>query len=153
MRATVCGHDFDVDLDYVDASEDADEQSSSSPRSDSPLEDAVREQLREYEAGERDTFDLGVRYPGGFLGDVMAAMSQIPAGETRTYGDIAANIDSAAVAVGSTCGRNPVPVIVPCHRVVAADGLGGYSALGGLDAKRALLEREDALPEREGARL
>ena len=134
MRATVCGHDFDVDLDYVDASEAT-----------------IREQLREYEAGERDAFDLGVRYPDGFLGDVMAAMSRIPAGETRTYGEIAADIDTAAVAVGSVCGKNPAPVVVPCHRVVAADGLGGYSAYGGLDAKRALLEREGALPEREDA--
>ncbi|WP_232702922.1 methylated-DNA--[protein]-cysteine S-methyltransferase [Halobacterium wangiae] len=125
MRATVCGHDFDVDLDYVDASEEA-----------------VREQLREYEAGDRDTFDLDVHFPEGFLGDVMAAMCSIPPGETRTYGDVAASIDTAAVAVGNACGENPVPVVVPCHRVVAADGLGGYSALGGLDAKRALLERE-----------
>ncbi|WP_232686441.1 methylated-DNA--[protein]-cysteine S-methyltransferase [Halobacterium zhouii] len=127
MRATVCGHDFDVDLDYVDASEER-----------------VREQLCEYEDGERDAFDLEVRYPDGFLGDVMAAMSEIPAGETRTYGDLAASIDTAAVAVGNACGKNPVSVVVPCHRVVAADGLGGYSAAGGLDAKRALLEREDA---------
>jgi methylated-DNA-[protein]-cysteine S-methyltransferase len=132
VRATVCGHDFDVDLEYVDASEAT-----------------VRKQLREYEAGDRDAFDLGVRYPEGFLGDVMAAMSSIPAGETRTYGDVAADIDSAAVAVGSTCGKNPVPVVVPCHRVVAVDGLGGYSAHGGIDAKRTLLEREGALPERE----
>lgn len=125
MRATVCGHDFDVDLDYLDASEQS-----------------VREQLREYEAGDRDRFDLDVRYPGGFLGDVMAAMTAIPLGETRTYGEVAASIDTAAVAVGNACGRNPVPVVVPCHRVVAADGPGGYSARGGLAAKRALLERE-----------
>ncbi|NIB99824.1 methylated-DNA--[protein]-cysteine S-methyltransferase [Halobacterium sp. R2-5] len=127
MRVTVCGHDFDVDLDYVDASEAT-----------------VREQLRAYEAGERDRFDLDVSYPEGFLGEVMAAMCSIPPGETRTYGEVAASVDSAAVAVGSVCGKNPVPVVVPCHRVVAADGLGGYSALGGRDAKRALLEREGA---------
>ena len=125
MRATVCGHDFDVDLDYVDVSESV-----------------VREQLREYEAGDRDAFDLDVRYPEGFLGEVMAAMCSIPPGETRTYGEVAASIDTAAVAVGNACGENPVPVVVPCHRVVGADGLGGYSALGGLPAKRALLERE-----------
>ena len=125
VRATVCGHDFAIDLDYVAASESV-----------------VREQLREYEAGDRDAFDLGVRYPEGFLGDVMAAMAAVPSGESRTYGEVAASIDTAAVAVGNACGQNPVPVVVPCHRVVAADGLGGYSALGGLAAKRALLERE-----------
>lgn len=127
MRVTVCGHDFDVDLDYVDESEAT-----------------VREQLRAYEAGERDRFDLDVRSPDGFLGDVMAAMRSIPPGETRTYGDVAARVDSAAIAVGNVCGENPVPVVVPCHRVVAADGLGGYSGRGGLAAKRALLEREGA---------
>jgi methylated-DNA-[protein]-cysteine S-methyltransferase len=128
VRATVCGHDFDVDLEYVDASEAV-----------------VREQLREYEAGDRAAFDVGVRYPEGFLGEVMAAMAAIPPGETRTYGKVAANVDTAAIAVGSACGENPVPVVVPCHRVVAADGLGGYSAHGGVDAKRALLERKNAL--------
>ncbi|MFB6269346.1 MAG: methylated-DNA--[protein]-cysteine S-methyltransferase [Halobacterium sp.] len=127
MRVTVCGHDFDVDLDYVDASEAA-----------------VREQLRAYEAGDRDRFDLGVRPPGGFLGDVMAAMRSIPPGETRTYGQVAEQVDSAAIAVGNACGKNPVPIVVPCHRVVAADGLGGYSGTGGVDAKRALLEHEGA---------
>lgn len=127
MIATVCGHDFDIDPDYVDASEAA-----------------LRAQLREYETGERDSFDLDVRYPEGFLGEVMAAMTRIPVGETRTYGELAVDIDTAAVAVGNACGDNPVPVIVPCHRVVAADGLGGYSNQDGLDAKRALLEREGA---------
>jgi methylated-DNA-[protein]-cysteine S-methyltransferase len=127
VRVTVCGHDFDVDLGYVDATEAT-----------------VREQLRAYETGEREQFDLDVRLPEGFLGDVMAAMREIPPGETRTYGDVAASVDSAAIAVGNACGKNPVPIVVPCHRVVAADGLGGYTSEGGVEAKRTLLEREGA---------
>ncbi|MEE6209557.1 methylated-DNA--[protein]-cysteine S-methyltransferase [Salarchaeum sp. III] len=126
---TLFGYEFTLDLDYVDA-----------PAS------AVREQLRAYEAGERESFDLEIDYPSGFTGDVMRAMADIPSGETRTYGDLAASLDTAAVAVGQACGRNPVAVVVPCHRVVAADGgLGGYSASGGTEAKRRLLEHEGAL--------
>lgn len=103
----------------------------------------IREQVAEYEAGDRRTFDLAVRYPKGVTGEVMAAMTEIPYGETRTYGDLAADLDTAAVAVGQACGRNPVPVVVPCHRVVGADGgLGGYSAAGGVATKRRLLEQE-----------
>jgi len=102
----------------------------------------VREQVAAYDAGERESFDLGVAYPDGFTGAVMREMAAIPYGETRTYGDLAAALDTAAVAVGGACGRNPLPVIVPCHRVVAADGLGGYG--GGRALKRALLEHEGA---------
>lgn len=127
MHVTVRGHDFELDASYLGASERA-----------------VREQLREYDAGRRLEFDLDVRYPDGFRGDVMAAMAAIPPGETRTYGDLARDLDTAAVAVGNACGWNPVPVVVPCHRVVGADGLGGFSSDGGVDAKRALLEHEGA---------
>ena len=102
----------------------------------------VRAQLREYEAGERESFDLGVAYPETFTGDVMRAMARIPFGETRTYGDLAAELETAPIAVGQACGRNPVPVIVPCHRVVGADSLVGYA--GGLELKRRLLEHEGA---------
>ncbi|MFC5971548.1 methylated-DNA--[protein]-cysteine S-methyltransferase [Halomarina salina] len=108
----------------------------------------LREQVRAYEAGERTTFDVGVAYPDDFTGRVMRAMSEIPRGETRTYGDIAADLDTSAIAVGGACGRNPLPLVVPCHRVVAADGsLGGYSASGGLETKRRLLVHEGVLPE------
>ncbi|MGB9987295.1 methylated-DNA--[protein]-cysteine S-methyltransferase [Salarchaeum japonicum] len=122
------GYEFALDDASVDASEAA-----------------VREQLREYEAGERRSFDVDIDYPDTFTGDVMRAMERIPYGETRTYGDLAGELDTAAVAVGQACGRNPVAVVVPCHRVVGADGgLGGYSASGGTDAKRRLLEHEGA---------
>ncbi|WP_306054282.1 methylated-DNA--[protein]-cysteine S-methyltransferase [Natronococcus wangiae] len=103
---------------------------------------SVREQLREYETGRRDRFDLEIDYPGTFTGTVMRAMERIPYGETRTYGELAADLETAPVAVGQACGRNPVPVLVPCHRVVGADSLTGYA--GGLDLKRALLEHEGA---------
>ncbi|WP_255169829.1 methylated-DNA--[protein]-cysteine S-methyltransferase [Natrononativus amylolyticus] len=105
----------------------------------------VREQLDEYARGERRAFDLDVSYPDSFTGRVMAAMAAIPYGETRTYGDLAADLETAPVAVGSACGRNPVPVIVPCHRVVGADSLGGFSAGGDdpLGFKRRLLDHEE----------
>lgn len=103
----------------------------------------IREQIAEYERGDRRTFDLTVRYPEGMTGEVMAAMTEIPYGETRTYGDLAADLDTAAVAVGQACGRNPVPLVVPCHRVVGADGgLRGYSAADGVATKRRLLDHE-----------
>ncbi|WP_226483106.1 methylated-DNA--[protein]-cysteine S-methyltransferase [Natrinema amylolyticum] len=102
----------------------------------------IRDQVREYEAGERTAFDLEIAFPDDFTGTVMRAMTAIPAGETRTYGEIASALDSAPIAVGQACGRNPVPVIVPCHRIVGADSLTGYA--GGLALKRRLLEHEGA---------
>lgn len=105
---------------------------------------AIRREIREYAEGTRRTFSFDVTRPAGFTGEVMAAMRAIPYGETRTYGDIAADLDSAPVAVGQAAGRNPVPIIVPCHRVVAADGLGGFSAEGGLSLKERLLRHEGA---------
>jgi methylated-DNA-[protein]-cysteine S-methyltransferase len=74
-------------------------------------------------------------------------MRRIPYGRTQTYGAIAAKLGASARAVGTACGRNPLPIIVPCHRVVAAGGrLGGYSGAGGLDTKSSLLRLEGALP-------
>ena len=102
----------------------------------------IHEQVREYEAGERQRFDLEIVYPEGFTGEVMQAMNEIPFGETRTYGELAADLDTAPIAIGGACGRNPLPVIVPCHRVVGVDSLVGY--MGGLDLKRTLLEHEGA---------
>jgi methylated-DNA-[protein]-cysteine S-methyltransferase len=120
---------FDGDLELDDARIDADSAS-------------VREQLREYETGTRERFDLEIEYPDTFTGTVMRAMDRIPYGETRTYGDLAAELETAPVAVGQACGRNPVPLVVPCHRVVSSDSLTGYA--GGLDMKRRLLEHEGA---------
>lgn len=103
----------------------------------------VRRQVREYERGDRLPFDLTVAFPETFAGRVMRELGAIPYGETTTYGAIADAIDTAPVAVGGACSRNPVPLVVPCHRVVASDGsLRGYPAPGGLDLKRRLLDHE-----------
>lgn len=91
---------------------------------DSPA--TITEQIREYSKGNRRSFDLSIRFPSSFLGRVMRAMDAIPYGETRTYGDLARQLDTAAVAVGQACGRNPLPIIIPCHRIIASDGPGGY---------------------------
>ncbi len=74
----------------------------------------------------------------------MRAMCAIPFGETRTYGDLARALDAPAQAIGQACGGNPVPIIVPCHRILGASGLGGYSAPGGVETKVALLKHEGA---------
>ena len=87
-----------------------------------------------------------VDFPASFTGRVMRAMAEIPYGETRTYGDLATVIETSAVAVGGACGRNPLPLVVPCHRVVGAGSLGGFSAAGGVPAKEALLAHERGTP-------
>ena len=102
-------------------------------------------QLRDYFAGALVDFDLplSVRHGSGFDRAVWHRMSQIPYGTTRTYGEIAAAVGdpSAARAVGVACNRNPIAVIVPCHRIVGAGGkLVGFG--GGLPRKRYLLELE-----------
>jgi methylated-DNA-[protein]-cysteine S-methyltransferase len=105
---------------------------------------AVRSQLAEYFAGERTAFDVALALSGGaFERRVWSALREIPYGETVSYGEIARRIGEpqAARAVGVANGRNPVAVIVPCHRVIGADGsLVGYG--GGLERKRLLLELE-----------
>jgi methylated-DNA-[protein]-cysteine S-methyltransferase len=105
----------------------------------------VARQLDEYWAGERDTFDLPLSERGTpFERSVWARLREIPKGETTTYGEIARELGSVARAVGRANGRNQISIIVPCHRVVGADGsLTGYA--GGLDAKRALLEHEQGV--------
>jgi methylated-DNA-[protein]-cysteine S-methyltransferase len=104
----------------------------------------VRRQLAEYFAGERRAFTVPL-HPAGtpFQRRVWAALAEIPYGETTSYGKTAVAIGSptASRAVGLANGQNPIPVIVPCHRVVGANGsLTGYG--GGLDAKRWLLAHE-----------
>jgi methylated-DNA-[protein]-cysteine S-methyltransferase len=113
------------------------------PRDDAAFAD-VRAQLDEYFAGTRTSFDLPLRATGNPLQlAVWELISAIPYGATRTYGDLARDLGdrSLAQAVGAACGRNPLPVVVPCHRVVRSDGsFGGY--LGGTEAKHALLALE-----------
>jgi methylated-DNA-[protein]-cysteine S-methyltransferase len=110
-----------------------------------PLLDDVRAQLDEYFAGTRTRFTLALAPPAGtpFERAVWDRIAAIPYGETATYGQIAAEVGQpdAARAVGVACNRNPVPILVPCHRVVGAGGkLVGFG--GGLPRKRFLLELE-----------
>lgn len=100
-------------------------------------------QLRDYLAGDRRAFDLTVAYPAGTRGDVLRVVSDVPYGETRPYAAIAADLGTAPVVVGTACAHNPVPVVVPCHRVVGSDGsLRGYAASDGVATKRRLLALE-----------
>lgn len=108
---------------------------------------AAAEQLREYFDGERAQFDLPLAPHGtAFQRAVWRALEDIPHGETVSYGDIAAELGRAGMrtaprAVGSAVGRNPLSIVIPCHRVVGSDGsLTGYG--GGLHRKRWLLDHE-----------
>ncbi len=108
-----------------------------------PLLHEAARQLGKYFAGELTRFDLPLKPEGSDFGKrVWQAMSAIPYGETATYGALAQRLGSSARAVGGACGANPIPVIVPCHRVVARSGNGGYSGHGGLGTKTFLLALE-----------
>ena len=111
------------------------------------LAEAAR-QLAAYFAGSLREFDLPIAPQGTpFRLRVWAAMQAIPYGETRSYGDLAQALGTAPRAVGGACGANPIPLVVPCHRVVGAGGaLGGFSGGAGCDTKRQLLAHERALP-------
>ena len=104
------------------------------------------EQLRAYLANPDAAFDLPLAVEGTpFQLSLWQALRRIPRGKTRTYGDLAKELNGEARAVGQACGDNKLPVVVPCHRVVAADGIGGFAhATGGylLEAKRWLLAHE-----------
>jgi methylated-DNA-[protein]-cysteine S-methyltransferase len=123
----------------VDASEDS-------------LLDAARVQLVEFVAGERTSFELPTATSGDeFQERVWAMLREIPFGETVTYGEVAEKLGdrTQARAVGRAVGRNPLSIIVGCHRVVGKDGkLTGYA--GGLERKRFLLELEEPSPVEAG---
>lgn len=108
---------------------------------------SAKRQLVAYFAGTRKAFSLPLA-PEGTDSErrVWALMAKIPYGETRTYGDLAAPLGMSPRAVGRACARNPLPIFLPCHRVIGADGsLGGYSGEGGAETKRKLLLLEGAL--------
>lgn len=110
----------------------------------------VARQLGEYFRGERRAFDLPLAPEGtAFRLRVWDALRAIPFGETRTYQEVADAVECrAARAVGQANRHNPLPIVVPCHRVLAANGIGGYAGQSGaapsLDAKRWLLRHEGA---------
>jgi len=110
---------------------------------ETPLLRAARDQLEQYFDGRRVRFDL-VLSPVGtvYRRRVWTALCDIPPGETRTYREIARLAGGSARSVGQANGCNPIPVLIPCHRVVASAGLGGYSGGDGVDTKRFLLQLE-----------
>jgi methylated-DNA-[protein]-cysteine S-methyltransferase len=112
---------------------------------------AARDQLREYFLGTRRVFDLPLEPAGSpFEQQVWTALLAVPYGATTSYGAIAIGLGlvNGARAVGRANGANPIPILIPCHRVIGSDGrLTGYG--GGLPLKRALLELEGAIPPEE----
>lgn len=116
---------------------------------DSPLLRRARLQLDEYFAGRRRSFDLPLSPRGTpFQREVWTALASIPYGHTLSYAQLATRVGRPAAmrAVGAANGRNPLPIVLPCHRVIGADGsLTGFG--GGLPAKQYLLKLEGALPE------
>jgi methylated-DNA-[protein]-cysteine S-methyltransferase len=109
--------------------------------------DAVKRELDEYFAGKRETFDLSLDLAGAatFTREVLDELARVPFGEVTTYGHLAARVGKprAARAVGTVMNRNPIPIVLPCHRVVGSSGsLVGYA--GGLERKQLLLRLEGA---------
>ncbi len=114
--------------------------------SSSLLREAAR-QLAAYFAGQLQNFDLPLKPRGDeFQQSVCNAMLDIPYGETTTYGAIAKQLDTYGQPVGNACGANSIPIIIPCHRVLAVDGIGGYSGDGGVERKIELLKLEGGFP-------
>ena len=116
--------------------------------------DEVRRELDLYFEGKLERFDLPLdwRLSGGFRQRVLRAIDRIPYGQTRSYTEMArkAGNERAVRAAGTACGSNPIPLVVPCHRVLRTSGaLGGYG--GGLPMKQSLLELEGVLDEKSGS--
>ena len=106
----------------------------------------AKSQLEEYFDGHRKIFELPLVPMGTeYQKRVWSLMNEIPYGKTIAYGKIAAALNTSPRAVGMACGANPIPIIIPCHRVLAANGMGGYSGNGGVRTKVALLRLEGFL--------
>lgn len=112
-------------------------------QAETPLLLRARAQLEEYLDGMRTGFDLPLAPMGTpYRRKVWAALCTIPHGATRTYKQIAELAGGSSRSVGGANGANPIPILIPCHRVVATNGIGGYSAHEGLETKRRLLRLE-----------
>ena len=111
---------------------------------ETPLLKKVRTYLDDYFDGKDRKLDIPLGPQGTeFQVRVWRALEAIPYGTTRSYGELAKTLHSAPRAIGGACGRNPIPILIPCHRVLAAGGLsGGYTAPGGLTTKSYLLNLE-----------
>ncbi|MFA6948485.1 MAG: methylated-DNA--[protein]-cysteine S-methyltransferase [Eubacteriales bacterium] len=123
---------------------------SSAHRGEDDIISTAYRQISEYLRGERRTFTIAAAPEGtNFQLSVWRALQAVPYGERRTYGDIAraVGLPGGARAVGGANHRNPLPIIIPCHRVVASNGIGGYG--GGVDIKRALLTIESSAQNQE----
>lgn len=116
-------------------------------RDETALLRRAKAQIDAYFAGDLRGFDLPLDPAGtDFHKDVWRALSAIPYGQTRTYGELAAELGAIARAVGTACGANPIPVVIPCHRVLAAGGrTGGFSGGRGVETKFKLLGLEGAV--------
>ncbi len=113
----------------------------------SPLLQETAKQMAAYFTGDLKSFDLPLAPRGNkFQQQVCQAMLEIPYGETTTYGAIAEKLGTYGQPVGNACGGNSIPIIIPCHRVLAAEGLGGYSGEGGVERKIELLKLEGGFP-------
>lgn len=120
-----------------------------------PILAEAKRQLDAYFDGDAVQFDIPLNPAGTrFQHSLWYELTKIPFGATVTYGALAERVRSAPRAIGQACARNPIPILIPCHRVLAADGsLGGYSGAGGAETKRRLLELEraaDRLRRRRG---
>jgi len=109
------------------------------------LADQFSAEVTAYFAGDLTDFTLPLAPRGNaFQQRFYAALCAIPYGETRTYGELAKDLGVSAQAIGQACGANPIAILIPCHRVLGADSLGGYSGAGGIEAKVTLLKLEGA---------
>lgn len=115
-------------------------------QAETPLLLRARDQLHDYFDGVRKGFDLPLApFGSAYRQKVWAALCAIPYGQTRSYLDIARQAGGSPRSVGGANGSNPIPIVIPCHRVLSTTGIGGYSGGEGLETKRFLLELEGGL--------
>ncbi len=119
--------------------------SSSGGVAETDLLRAAVAELEGYFSGAVKNFSVPLKPEGsGFQQKFYTSLCAIPYGETRTYGDLAAELGVSAQAIGQACGANPLAILIPCHRVLGASSLGGYSGRRGIETKVALLKLEGA---------